>query len=77
MRALTLEIDGSALGDALSLVANALKSHHEVRVDDEWLTRHGCRVKPYERFRDAFTRELDAARLVTMTMQRSSISTSF
>lgn len=63
MHAVTLEIDGSPVVDALSLVARALREQDEVCVDDAWLAHHGCRVKPYDRFREALTRELDAARV--------------
>ncbi|MFO0682911.1 MAG: hypothetical protein U0234_12700 [Sandaracinus sp.] len=62
MRAFTLELDGSPLVDTLSLVARDLREREEVRVDDSWLSRHGCRVKPYDRFREALTREIEATR---------------
>lgn len=61
MRTVTLELDGSPLGDSLSLVANCLIDQDDVRVDDAWLARHGCRVKPYDRFRAVLEDELDAA----------------
>jgi hypothetical protein len=63
MRSAILEIDGSPLVDALSLVASALREQDEIRVDDAWLAHHGCRVKPYGRFREVLMRELDAARV--------------
>jgi len=63
MRSVTLEIDGSPLADSLSLVARELHEQDEISIDDAWLARHGCRVKPYHRFREALTRELGAARV--------------
>jgi hypothetical protein len=62
MRTVTLELGGSPLVDSLSLVANGLREREEVRVDEAWLAHHGCRVRPYDRFREALERELDAAR---------------
>jgi hypothetical protein len=61
MKTVTLELDGSPLVDSLSLIASRLTQQEEVRVDDAWLAHHGCRAKPYARFREVLEGELDAA----------------